>query len=234
MIDIPQFFLLRDYGSEEDMNRFLYHLDFSNSRDWHIAAHKYCESAKLDAERKPTAKVDFGDGIYQLDFFNFYGGDFVSRRMRDVMNLTDEEVIYFDIEALSHSESSKAMDYKLMKIIARDAILDPDETPYKEILMPPGMPVFLETERYALKKNASSPFNALQDSFFIGRQFISRALAVKMVQADLRTVALFDPWRCSIFREERLLTKEGLCDVTGYPPNSDIPYTKLIVPLAAL
>lgn len=169
----------------------------------------------------PVAKLALRLPAFAIDCFIFDGWTFVSARMRTAMNLTDEAVQFFNVDASESDATPRSMDYKIMNVSTAHDMADRERSIYSELWLPPSGPMIaIGVRSIALTGNVPE-FAIAHDEYFRGHVFCTDALAMRVLQAGCTGVRFVEPTDASSFPGTRFRTLHGIETDDGGPLPSE-------------
>ncbi|MDQ0463416.1 hypothetical protein QO010_001187 [Caulobacter ginsengisoli] len=202
---------------ETDQRRLVRHCRFRNS-ELLFGARQAAGELWRDF---PVAELELTLKGFEVDAFDWESYLLVSRRLREAMALGPAEVQYLEVDDSASIPEVRARGYQILNIVAQESVADPKASDYDLGRLTPDSPeMVLRVGGIALRPDAQADHELFRDRLFLGFQFASDALAMRVLRAGCTGLRFFDPARFDFgpgvpYRTLRGVEREVVRDALG-------------------
>lgn len=165
----------------------------------------------------PTAMLELRISDFALDCFSWEAHILVSERLRRVMDLPEEIVDFYPVDASASSATPRSMNYMIMSVAVTDRVSN------AEILNP-----FIYSPQ-SIDIHADPKYPLFRDEQYIGSMFCTDAFAINILEHSCTGVRFIAPESRDFIRPMRFRTLRGLEEETGWDDDERKP-SRLIEP----
>lgn len=174
----------------------------------------------------PVPELELTLPDFRVDCFIWDARVLVSRRMREVMALSADEVEYFAVDASRSAAGPRAMNYMMMNVAVTDRISFPQperifssQQEYLASLMP---------DPTAIDVEARPRYRLFHDEQFLGTPYCTDEFAMTLLRAGCTGVRFLDPRYNRIEAAMRFRTLRGVEEEGDWDPVNKVEHTTVV------
>jgi hypothetical protein len=177
----------------------------------------------------PVAQLEIKSESFDIDCFTWDGMRYVSEKLRDALDLPENEVQYFEVDSSRSAPLVRSKNYKIMNVCVTDEVSDLDGSDYSEGRLTPDSPLRRHSvESIAIRPDAVSRYEVFQERNFIAHTLCADDLAMRVLKAGCTGVRFRDPATLSLTHTQRFRTLRGIEEEGEWDSVNKIEHTTLI------
>jgi hypothetical protein len=184
----------------------------------------------------PTIQARITHPTFAPDYFTFEGFDFISEKMRLLLDIDPDFVSYFDVDTTESTALVQAKRYNVMFNRAKEHVVDVDKSTYDVIKLSKfAREAGLGDFRFSFQRYAFLDDIKLRSHLFYEASpnctewFITDVQAMRLLEAGCTGFRCWDTRQLYLFREPRKFrTLQGLAEEGPWDPVRKVELTRMV------